>query len=109
MARFEPFCIFGVLRVARSGFLCSEVGTKVRKQTHVVRHKFNRLPNLSEMMRVVRFSSNPTLPEGGRDYWLLRRDRTCASSAIGSTSPCPRQVYAFTWEPPSFAVDTPET
>jgi len=43
------------------------------------------------------------------DYRLLRRDRTCASSAIGSAAPCPRQVYAFTWLPPSFAVGTPET
>jgi len=54
-------------------------------------------------------SSNPILPNEERDYWLLRSDRTCASSTIGSAAPCPRQVYAFTWLPPSFAVGTPET
>jgi len=52
---------------------------------------------------------HPTLPDEEPDYWLLSRDRTCASSAIGSAAPCPRQVYAFTWLPPSFAVGTPET
>src|SRR5437016_1106651 len=68
---------------------------------------------LVSLVRPVRDFKQPNtaqiLPNEERDYWLLRSDRTCASSAIGSAAPCPRQVYAFTWLPPSFAVGTPET
>lgn len=42
-----------------------------------------------------------------RTHWLLSKDRTRASSDIGSESPCARHVYTLTWWPPSFVVGTP--